>query len=268
MYYNQSELRSPKIYIRFGTDDHTEILSTTKSRCTTLFGPLFIQLRWPLVCSTINVCPCSNGIIGVAIDIKPKRLIQTRFGTQSYIQDVVLIDERFQTVLLTMWDNFVDKECIFISDRNFIIVGTPLKASSFNGPSISTKTNSSFLHSNKLCSLDIDGVPSSNTYKVVCSNQGQNNSDQQYPWAFDCAILILGGGKSTCYDFKSIVLNNQLQILDEIRITVEENHIFWSPIGTSIPLKFPLRVEVKGSNRWGREVNPVWSPTSSGQYVS
>ncbi|KAL2461333.1 NADPH--Cytochrome [Abeliophyllum distichum] len=37
-------------------------------------------------------------IIGVALDIKPKRLIQTRFGTQSYIQDVVLINERRKLV--------------------------------------------------------------------------------------------------------------------------------------------------------------------------
>ncbi|KAL2505061.1 Nucleic acid-binding [Abeliophyllum distichum] len=33
-----------------------------------------------------------TSIIGVPIDIKPKRLVQTRFETQTYIQDIVLID--------------------------------------------------------------------------------------------------------------------------------------------------------------------------------
>ncbi|KAL2457320.1 hypothetical protein Adt_46412 [Abeliophyllum distichum] len=37
------------------------------------------------------------------------------------------------------------------------------------------------------------------------------------------------------------------------------------PIATSIPHKFLLKEEVKGSNHWGRDVNPVWSPTSSGK---
>ncbi|KAL2521563.1 Replication protein A 70 kDa DNA-binding subunit B [Forsythia ovata] len=86
-------------------------------------------------------------IIGVAIDIKPKRLVQTRLGTQSWIQDVVLVNQRFETALLTMWDQFVDKECTYITEnlnKKPIIVGSHLKVSSFNGISISTKANSTF----------------------------------------------------------------------------------------------------------------------------
>ncbi|KAL2512174.1 Uncharacterized protein Adt_17774 [Abeliophyllum distichum] len=49
-------------------------------------------------------------IIGVALDIKPKRLIQTRFGTQSYIQDVVLINERVEQSVDKLDDMVLKKE--------------------------------------------------------------------------------------------------------------------------------------------------------------
>ncbi|KAL2505399.1 Replication protein A 70 kDa DNA-binding subunit B [Abeliophyllum distichum] len=117
-------------------EDHTVLLSST-------YDFIFFDRLEKYMDSKVDI-----SIIGVALDIKPKRLIQTWFGTQSYIQDVVLINERFQIVLLTMWENFVNNECIFISNnltRKLIVIGTHLKVSSFNGLSISTKTNSSFL---------------------------------------------------------------------------------------------------------------------------
>ncbi|KAL2476429.1 Glucan 1 [Abeliophyllum distichum] len=89
----------------------------------------------------------SVGIIGVAIDIKPKRLIKVRSGGQSYVQDVVLVDQSFDTILLTLWDCFVDKECVYISQhlsKKPIVIAKHLKVSSFHGLSLSTKGNSSF----------------------------------------------------------------------------------------------------------------------------
>ncbi|KAL2517946.1 Replication protein A 70 kDa DNA-binding subunit B [Abeliophyllum distichum] len=86
-------------------------------------------------------------IIGVAIDIKPKRLIKVRSGGQSYVQDVVLVDQSFDTILLTLWDCFVDKECVYISQhlsKKPIVIAKHLKVSSFHGLSLSTKGNSSF----------------------------------------------------------------------------------------------------------------------------
>ncbi|KAL2505488.1 Replication protein A 70 kDa DNA-binding subunit B [Abeliophyllum distichum] len=111
-------------------EDHTAFISSTY-----VFTP-FDRLHEHMDSKT------DISIIGVAIDIKLKRFIHTRSGIQSCIQDVVLVNQRFETVLLTMWDQFVEKECIYISD-NFnkkpIIVASHLKVSSFSGVSISTK---------------------------------------------------------------------------------------------------------------------------------
>ncbi|KAL2466624.1 replication protein A 70 kDa DNA-binding subunit B-like [Abeliophyllum distichum] len=53
-------------------------------------------------------------VIGIIIDIKPRRIIQTRFGKECQVQDLMLINKRFDTVLLTMWEPFVDNECKYI----------------------------------------------------------------------------------------------------------------------------------------------------------
>lgn len=53
----------------------------------------------------------------MAIDIRPKRLIQTRFGNQAYVQDILLIDKTFHTIILTMWDTYVEKECVLIAEK-------------------------------------------------------------------------------------------------------------------------------------------------------
>ncbi|KAL2542507.1 Replication protein A 70 kDa DNA-binding subunit E [Abeliophyllum distichum] len=56
-------------------------------------------------------------VVGIIIDIKPRRIIQTRFGKECQVQDLVLINKRFDTVLLTMWEAFVDNECKYISQN-------------------------------------------------------------------------------------------------------------------------------------------------------
>ncbi|CAA2992823.1 Hypothetical predicted protein [Olea europaea subsp. europaea] len=86
-------------------------------------------------------------VIGVVIEVRQKRIIQTQFGTQACLQDVVLIDKSFQTIILTMWDTFVENECITIIDNigsKPIIWVTNLKVSSYNGLTLSTKVNSTF----------------------------------------------------------------------------------------------------------------------------
>ncbi|KAL2492250.1 Replication protein A 70 kDa DNA-binding subunit B [Abeliophyllum distichum] len=86
-------------------------------------------------------------IIALCIDMKPKRLIQTRSGNQTYVQDIILINKSFQTMMLTMWDSYVDRECVLIAENianKPVIVASHLKVSSFNGITLSTKTNSNF----------------------------------------------------------------------------------------------------------------------------
>ncbi|KAL2527190.1 replication protein A 70 kDa DNA-binding subunit B-like [Abeliophyllum distichum] len=87
------------------------------------------------------------GIIGMVIDTRPKRMIQTRSGNQCQVQDIILINKRLETILLTMWENFVDNECNYICEnlaKKPVIIAKHLKVSSFNGISLSTKANSSF----------------------------------------------------------------------------------------------------------------------------
>ncbi|KAL2492914.1 Replication protein A 70 kDa DNA-binding subunit E [Abeliophyllum distichum] len=86
-------------------------------------------------------------VIGMIIDIKPRRIIQTRFGKECQVQDLVLVNKRFDTVLLTMWEAFVDNECKYICQnlrKKLVLIGKHLKVTSFNGLSISTKADSSF----------------------------------------------------------------------------------------------------------------------------
>ncbi|XP_022848737.1 replication protein A 70 kDa DNA-binding subunit B-like [Olea europaea var. sylvestris] len=86
-------------------------------------------------------------IIGIAVDIFPKRVIQIR-DNQSTVQDVILMNERFETRMLQMWDNFVANECNTIHNtitKKPIVVSNRLRVTSFNGISVSTKMNSSIL---------------------------------------------------------------------------------------------------------------------------
>ncbi|KAL2472283.1 Replication protein A 70 kDa DNA-binding subunit B [Abeliophyllum distichum] len=86
-------------------------------------------------------------IIGMVIDTRPKRMIQTRSGNQCQVQDIILVNKRLETIILTMWENFVDNECNYICEnlaKKPVIIAKHLKVSSFNGVSLSTKANSSF----------------------------------------------------------------------------------------------------------------------------
>uniref|UniRef100_A0A803P0X1 Replication protein A subunit n=1 Tax=Cannabis sativa TaxID=3483 RepID=A0A803P0X1_CANSA len=94
-----------------------------------------------LLMSTYNFVPLSNiqqyidlpskeiNLIAAVIDIRPKRQIHNRHG-EATIQELVLMDNEFNTATLTMWNNFVDNECAAISNiihKKPIMIGTRLK---------------------------------------------------------------------------------------------------------------------------------------------
>lgn len=92
-----------------------------------------------------------TGVVGVAVDVRQKRIIQTHFGTEATLQDITLIDKEFQTVMLTLWDSFVERECVTITANlanRPVIWATNLKVSSFNGINTNPKFSSSkFIYS-------------------------------------------------------------------------------------------------------------------------
>ncbi|KAL2471683.1 Replication protein A 70 kDa DNA-binding subunit B [Abeliophyllum distichum] len=89
------------------------------------------------------------GVVGLAIGIMPKKVVQTKNGSESHIQEIILVNERsrqcgidFQTVVLRMWDRFVDNECHQISaimNGRPVILGKNLRVSSFNGNNLYPK---------------------------------------------------------------------------------------------------------------------------------
>nr|XP_048326717.1 replication protein A 70 kDa DNA-binding subunit D-like [Ziziphus jujuba var. spinosa] len=86
-------------------------------------------------------------VIGIAIEIKPKKEIITNDGLE-IVQEMTLMNDNMDTVMLTMWNQFVNNEytqILNIMNRKPIIIGCRLKVSSYNGISLSTKPSSSFV---------------------------------------------------------------------------------------------------------------------------
>ncbi|KAH7525203.1 hypothetical protein FEM48_Zijuj06G0200100 [Ziziphus jujuba var. spinosa] len=86
-------------------------------------------------------------VIGIAIEIKPKKEIITNDGLE-IVQEMTLMNDNMDIVMLTMWNQFVNNECtqiLNIMNRKPIIIGCRLKVSSYNGISLSTKSSSSFV---------------------------------------------------------------------------------------------------------------------------
>ncbi|KAH7510563.1 hypothetical protein FEM48_ZijujUnG0111900 [Ziziphus jujuba var. spinosa] len=74
-------------------------------------------------------------VIGIAIEIKPKKEIITNNGLE-IVQEMTLMNDNMDTVMLTMWNQFVNNECtqiLNIMNRKPIIIGCRLKVSSYNG---------------------------------------------------------------------------------------------------------------------------------------
>lgn len=71
-----------------------------------------------------------SNILAVAVDMTSKRLIQSKEGNQTWVQDVILLDRNFKNMMLTIWDSLVDRECIVIADnmeKKSIIFATLVK---------------------------------------------------------------------------------------------------------------------------------------------
>ncbi|XP_022856736.1 uncharacterized protein LOC111377839 [Olea europaea var. sylvestris] len=86
-------------------------------------------------------------ILAVAVDMTPKRLIQSKDGNQTWLQDIILLDMNFKTMVLTLWASFVDRECLLIADiidKKSVIFATRLKVTSFFGLKLFTKVHSTF----------------------------------------------------------------------------------------------------------------------------
>ncbi|XP_022862789.1 replication protein A 70 kDa DNA-binding subunit B-like, partial [Olea europaea var. sylvestris] len=86
-------------------------------------------------------------ILTVAVNMTPKRLIQSKDGNQTWLQNIILLDMNFKTMVLTLWDSFVDRECLLIADiidKKSVIFATRLKVTSFFALKLSTKVRSTF----------------------------------------------------------------------------------------------------------------------------
>ncbi|XP_022870816.1 replication protein A 70 kDa DNA-binding subunit D-like [Olea europaea var. sylvestris] len=86
-------------------------------------------------------------ILAVAVDMTPKRLIQSKDGNQTWLQDIILLDMNFKTMMLTLWDSFVDRECLLIAniiDKKPVIFATRLKVTALFGLKLSMKVRSTF----------------------------------------------------------------------------------------------------------------------------
>ncbi|XP_022897705.1 replication protein A 70 kDa DNA-binding subunit D-like [Olea europaea var. sylvestris] len=86
-------------------------------------------------------------ILAVAVDMTPKRLIQSKDGNQIWLQDIILLDMNFKTMVLTLWNSFVDRECLLIAniiDKKPVIFTTRLKITSLFGLKLSMKVHSTF----------------------------------------------------------------------------------------------------------------------------
>ncbi|XP_022878626.1 uncharacterized protein LOC111396422 [Olea europaea var. sylvestris] len=109
----------------------------------------FLQIRTAYVQKKENLMAHFKfaDILAIAIDMTPKRLIQSKDGNQTWLEDIILLDMNFKTMMLTLWDSFVDREYLLIADiidKKLVIFATRLKITSFFGLKLSTKFRSTF----------------------------------------------------------------------------------------------------------------------------
>ncbi|KAL2482919.1 Uncharacterized protein Fot_44363 [Forsythia ovata] len=56
-----------------------------------------------------------SDIVVVVIVVLPKKVVQTKYQSESCIQELVLMNEKVETTVLTEWDEFVVNQCTAIS---------------------------------------------------------------------------------------------------------------------------------------------------------
>ncbi|KAL2546513.1 hypothetical protein Fot_15746 [Forsythia ovata] len=76
------------------------------------------QSSWiaKVVVAEKNIARTAQPLLGLALGVLPRKVVQTKNGTKSHIQEVVLINDKFETLMLKMWDTFVEGECKKISE--------------------------------------------------------------------------------------------------------------------------------------------------------
>lgn len=73
-------------------------------------------------------------ILLAAIDMTPKRNIQSKDGNQTRARDFILLDINFKTMILILWDSFVYRGCVLIADnikKKSVIFAIHVKVTSF-----------------------------------------------------------------------------------------------------------------------------------------
>ncbi|KAL2484943.1 Replication protein A 70 kDa DNA-binding subunit B [Abeliophyllum distichum] len=120
-------------------------------------------------------------IIGMVIDTRPKRMIQTRSGNQCQVQDIILVNKRLETIILTMWENFVDNECNYICEnlaKKPVIIAKHLKVAKKNAETLNNIMS-------KKCYLHLTpskiSLPNKSKYTDIKNIQGLQKT-QRFFW--------------------------------------------------------------------------------------
>ncbi|KAL5556240.1 hypothetical protein UlMin_038476 [Ulmus minor] len=89
----------------------------------------------------------SIDVIGIALDMNPIKEVHTPYGSQK-VQEVILIDQGFTAIILTLWEQFLECESLAIMEKistNPVILAKKLKVTPYNGLSLSTRQSTTFI---------------------------------------------------------------------------------------------------------------------------
>ncbi|KAL5537486.1 hypothetical protein UlMin_042344 [Ulmus minor] len=89
----------------------------------------------------------SIDVIGIALDMNPIKEVHTPYGSQK-VQEVILIDQGFTVIILTLWEQFLECESLAIMEKistNPVILAKKLKVTPYNGLSLSMRQSTTFI---------------------------------------------------------------------------------------------------------------------------
>ncbi|XP_060673826.1 replication protein A 70 kDa DNA-binding subunit D-like [Ziziphus jujuba] len=127
---------------------------------------------------------------------------------------MTLMNDNMDTVMLTMWNQFVNNECtqiLNIMNRKPIIIGCRLKVSSYNGISLSTKSSSSFvieLEIPQAAALSIwYNANAEKAMDIICGRIGlETKSLSTLPSAEDIITIKMIDNQLNTVNFLTIIL--------------------------------------------------------------
>nr|XP_048331633.1 replication protein A 70 kDa DNA-binding subunit D-like [Ziziphus jujuba var. spinosa] len=130
------------------------------------------------------------------------------------VQEMTLMNDNMDTVMLTMWNQFVNNECtqiLNIMNRKPIIIGCRLKVSSYNGISLSTKSSSSFvieLEIPQAAALSIwYNANAEKAMDIICGRIGlETKSLSTLPSAEDIVTIKMIDNQLNTINFLTIIL--------------------------------------------------------------